>query len=351
MVLLLDNDVASRVLEMPAAVAAIEAAFSQLGAGNAAFYPLAELVAPTATDGDCYTWGSHIGAVRDPPRLAFRFKSDVTRWDETEAGTTREKFNVEPGTFMGVILLFDTTDGALLAVMNDGVIQHVRVGATAGVACDHLAREDAESVGMLGSGGMARAYLEAFDAVRDLRRLTVYSPTPANREAFAAEAAETYGLDARAVAEPAEAIRGADIAATCTNASQPVFDPAWLEPGQFLVNVRNIEITAETIERADRAVASTNEPYNTRLFGTPDERSFLQSKFDHGDQSTAHDTLGAVLAGEVPGRQDDDAIVYFDNRAAGIQFAAVGDLVYRAATEQGLGTPLPLEWFQQAVKN
>jgi ornithine cyclodeaminase/alanine dehydrogenase-like protein (mu-crystallin family) len=351
MALLLDNDTASRVLEMADAVEAIDSAFTQLGAGNAAFYPLAELVSPTTPEGDCYTWGSHIGAVRDPPRLALRFKSDVTRWESGPDGTTREKFNVEPGTYMGVILLFDTTDGALLAVMNDGVIQHARVGATAGVACDHLARDDAQSVGMLGSGGMARVYLEAFDVVRELRELTVYSPTPANRQSFAEEAAATFDIDATAVDDPAAAIRGADIAATCTNASQPVFDPAWLEPGQFVVNVRNIEVTAATIGRADRAIASTNEPYQTRLFGTAEERASLESKFDHGDQETAHDTLGAVLAGEVPARQTDDEVIFFDNRAAGIQFAAVGDLVYRRASDRGLGTVLPLDWFQQAVKN
>lgn len=351
MALLLDNDVARRVLEMADAVAAIEAAFTQLGGGNAAFYPLAELVSPTATAGDCYTWGSHIGAVRDPPRLAFRFKSDVTRWEEGPDGTTREKFNVEPGTFMGVIMLFDTTDGALLAMLNDGVVQHARVGATAGVACDQLAREDARTVGMLGSGGMAHAYLEAFDVVRDLEELTVYSPTPAHREAFADEAAASYGLDATAVDSPEQAMRGVDIAATCTNASQPLFDPDWLAPGQFLVNVRNIEIGPATTERADRTVASTNEPYQTRLFGTPEERTFLESQFDHGDQETAYDTLGEVLAGAAPARRDDDEVIFFDNRAAGIQFAAVGDLVYRAAAERGLGTALPLDWFQQDVKN
>jgi len=351
MVLLLDNDVTERVLDMADAVPVIEDAFTQLGTGNAAFYPLAELVSPTAGAGDCYTWGSHIGAVRDPPRLAFRFKSDVVRWEESAAGTTREKFNGEPGTFMGFVLLFDTTDGTLLAMLNDGVVQHVRVGATAGVACDHLAREDATSVGFLGSGGMAHAYLEAFDAVRDLTELRVYSPTAEHREAFAREAAETYDLEATAVDDPAEAARDVDVLATCTNASQPVLDPAWLTPGQFVVNVRAIEIPPAALDRFDRRLATSNEPYETRLFGTPEERAFLESKFDHGDQTTAFDTLGEVLAGAVPGRTDDEEVVYFDNRAAGLQFAAVGDLVYRRAVEAGLGTAIPLDWFQQQVKN
>lgn len=351
MPLLIDNDSSHRLLAMPDAVAAIEDAFRQLGSDGAAFYPLAELVSPTSAAGDCYTWGSHIGAIRDPPRLAFRFKSDVTRWNESPAGTTREKFNGTPGTFMGFILLFDTTDGTLLAMLNDGVIQHVRVGATAGVACDRLARADADTVGMLGSGGMARSYLRAFATVRDINRLRVYSPTEANREAFAEEAREQLDIDASAVDDPLSAMQGADIAATCTNASQPVFDPDWLDDGLFLVNVRNIEIATTTLDQVDRTIGTTNEPYQTRLFGTPDERAFLEEQFDHGDQTTAFDTLGDVLAGEVPARKDDEETIFFDNRAAGIQFAAVAALVHERASERGLGTAIPLDWFQQDVKN
>ena len=198
---------------------------------------------------------------------------------------------------------------------------------------------------------MAHTYLEAFSVVRDLASLSVYSPTRDHREAFADEAERRYGLDATAVDEPAAAMAGVDIAACCTNASQPVYDPAWLEDGLFLVNVRNVEVDPSTVDRADRAIATTNEPYQTRLFGTAEERERLTARFDHGHQDTDYDTLGAVLDGSVPGRGDDDEVVFFDNRAAGIQFAAVADLVHRRAAARGLGTEIPLAWFQQDVRN
>lgn len=351
MALLIDNDAAERLLETGDTLDAIEEAFIHLGGGDAAFYPLAELISPTAEQGDYYAWGSHIGAVRDPPRLAFRFKSDVLSWAERDGNVTREKFNVEPGTYMGFILLFDTRTGELLGLLNDGVVQHARVGATAGVACDRLAREDAATVGVLGSGGMARTYVEAFCHVRDIETVTAYSPTERHREAFAEWVRTDLDVEATAVDDPEAAVTGVDIAATCTDASQPVYEAEWLSPGTFLVNVRNVEIPAAAVEAADRRIATTNRAYRTEILGSDEERAAYEEKADHGDQDTDFPTLGAVLAGNAPGRRDDDESIFFDNRAVGIQFAAVADLVYERAVDRGLGTAVPLEWFQQGVRN
>lgn len=348
---LIDNDVAERVLTMDAALDRIETAFEQEGRKQATFYPLQQLVMPTAREGDAYAWGHHVGAIRTPPRLAFRFKSDVIQWHETDDGYTREKFNVQPGTFMGYVLLFDASDGELLGLLNDGVIQHVRVGATAGVACDQFARRDASAVGILGSGGMATVYLEAFAAVRDLDRVAVYSPTPDHREDFAETMSAALDCTVEAVADPADAVGGADIVATCTNAEQPVIEPEWLDDGAFLTNVRAIEIPQQVIDDVDRRYATTGEPYETRVLGDSDERETLSDRTGHGAKPTSFPTLGDVLTGRDPGRQDPVETIYFDNRAVGIQFAAIGDLVYREATARGLGVEIPLSWFQQSTRN
>ena len=78
----------------------------------------------------------------------------------------------------------------------------MRVGATAGVAANYMARENARSVGMFGSGGMARTYLEAFVKVRKIDYCRVYSPTPAHREAYAAEMSDKLDIDVVAVDSP-----------------------------------------------------------------------------------------------------------------------------------------------------
>ena len=87
----------------------------------------------------------------------------------------------------------------------------MRVGADSAIGTDLAAREDARVLGMLGSGGMARTHLEALLQVRPLERVQVYSPTRANREAYAAEMRERYGLEVVAVDEPRDAFRGADV--------------------------------------------------------------------------------------------------------------------------------------------
>lgn len=351
MTLLIDNRVAEQVLEMSDAIEAIEDAFTQHGRGQAEFYPLQQLAMPTDREGDAYVWGHHVGAVRDPPRLAFRFKSDVTEWVNHGGSTTREKFNVERGTFMGFILLFDASSGELLGLLNDGVVQHVRVGATAGVGCDQFARQDAETVGMVGSGGMAEVYLEAFDAVRDLSEVRVYSPTPEHRESFAREMSEELDIAVEAVEDPETAVDGADIVSTCTDASQPVIEAEWLDDGTFLTNVRSLEIPAAAIDAADRRYATTNEAYVSRLVGDADERAYLQPRVGHGDHDTAFPTLGDALCGRGDVREDPNEVIYFDNRAVGFQFAAVGDLTYREARETDLGVEIPLSWFQQSMRN
>lgn len=352
MATLIDNDVTQRVLEMDEAVDAIESAFTQLGERDAAFYPRTDIVAPTAEDGDYYVWGSLLGAIREPPRLAFRFKSDILQWQDHGDHVTEEKFNMEPGTFMGFIQLFDMSTGELLGLLNDGALQHVRVGATAGVACDQLAREDASTVGVLGSGGMARTYVQAFDVVRDIDEVKVYSPTVENRETYAEEMGAELDADVRAVESAEAAVRDVDIAATTTDASEPVYREEWLEDGLFLVDVRSIEVEDDAAEAADRVLGTAREGYMNRVIGSDaDQERYMSNRGVSGFEDHDYPTLDEVLAGEAPGRQSDSETIYYHNRSAGIQFAAVGDLVYEAASEAGLGTEIPIEWFQQDIRN
>ena len=91
-------------------------------------------------------------------------------------------------------MLFSTRNGAPLAMMNDGILHHLRVAAGAALGLRYLAREDSSVIGMLGSGGMARAYLPAFCAVRKITKVKVYSPTKSHREIFAEEMTKELGI-------------------------------------------------------------------------------------------------------------------------------------------------------------
>lgn len=357
---LINNDVTRRVLETADAVEVVEDAVTQLANDEATFQPRTDIVSPVTESGgdyewddepEWYTWGSLLGAISDPPRLAFRFKSDVLSWETVDETLVESKYNVEPGTFMGFVLLIDSSTGELIGLLNDGELQHVRVGATAGVAADHLAREDAERVGILGSGGMARTYLEAFETVRDIEYVTVYSPTTENREAYAAEMSDRLGVDVEAVDNPEDAVADVDIAAACTDTRSPVYFEDWLSSGVFVTNTVPTELSDETYETADRVVTTDNRPFQRYVIGDETDDQRYTQRHPEWFEQRDYQTLGDVLTDDCQGRRHEAETIVYDNISAGIQFAAVGNLVYERAKERDLGTEIPLSWFQQDIRN
>src|SRR5438270_14091645 len=180
--LYLSNSDVQSVLDMPATLDALRAGYADLARGDAAYIPRIDIYAPTGREEDYYRWGSMTGVCRTTGIVAIRIKSDVVYWTEEK---TEEKYCIEPGTYSGIILCYSIRDGKPLAMMNDGYLQHMRVGACAGLGADALARPEAEIVGIIGSGGMARTYLESFAQVRKLRQVKVYSPNKAHRTAYA----------------------------------------------------------------------------------------------------------------------------------------------------------------------
>jgi len=111
------------------------------------------------------------------------------------------------------------------------------VGGGAGIGVKHLSRENSSIVGMLGLGGMARTFLEAFLAVRPIKTVKVYSPTKDHRERFAREMSAKHNIDVIAVDLPEEAVRSVDVLSTCTDSMVPTVRPEWLEPGIHLAHL------------------------------------------------------------------------------------------------------------------
>ena len=126
------------------------------------------------------------------------------------------------GRYCGLVWLVDIQNGEPVAILNDGHLQHLRVAGDAAIGVKLLSRPLSHRVGMLGSGGMARSFVEAFTKVRPIDTVTVYSPTKENRERYAREVAEELGITVTAVDDPHEAYRNADILAACTDSAVEV---------------------------------------------------------------------------------------------------------------------------------
>ncbi|KTG08328.1 ornithine cyclodeaminase [Haloprofundus marisrubri] len=235
--------------------------------------------------------------------------------------------------------LFDADSGEPLALLDGASMNPFKTGAAGGVAVDALAREDAASVAIIGSGAQARGQLRAVAAVRDIDTVWVYSPTKENRESFAGEMDRLLDASVAAVASSAAAVEGADVVVTATNASEPVFDGDLLEPGthvtamgQYSANKREVDTT--TIERAKYVP-------DLRDRATRDAGSFLHA-MEEGvvTEDDIYAELGDVVAGEVPGRENDEEITLFDSGGTGIETVAAAYMLYEKAREEGLGTSI-----------
>ncbi|WP_137291656.1 ornithine cyclodeaminase family protein [Natronorubrum halophilum] len=232
--------------------------------------------------------------------------------------------------------VFDAESGAPLALLDGASMNPHKTGAAGAVGVDVLARAESDTLAIIGSGAQARGQLRATATVREFSDVRVYSPTPENREAFAADFDEALEATVRAVDSSEAALSGADVVITATKASEPVFDGDDLEPGthvtamgQYSPDKRELDTT--TIERA------TYVP-DLRERATFDAGSFV-IPLEEGavTEDDIHAELGEVVAGVKPGRTSDDEITVFDSGGTGIETVAAAYMLYERANEEGLG--------------
>src|SRR5437870_8999534 len=201
MPLFLNNDDIEKVITMKDTMEALEILYRELGEGKAVAAPRSDLHVPTAAAKNAEAPTAHYlksmsGASPHFGTASLRFSSDIVTWRPAGDGIRREKLPTLPGDrWLGIVLLFSSANGELLAIMNDGVLQRMRVGGANGVATKYLARENAETGGLIGSGWQAGTPVIAVCEARRVKKIKVFSPTRANREKFARETSETVEVD------------------------------------------------------------------------------------------------------------------------------------------------------------
>ena len=344
------------LLDMEAVLSALEPVYADLADGGAASIPRADLIAGHGRRSDAvHGLKTMSGSVPRYQVAAVRINSDVVHWPEQHGQRRRVKLPAADGRWVGLVLLFDMATGTPLAIFPDGYVQRLRVGATNGLGTKYMAREDAHALAVLGSGWQAGAQVAAHCAVRPIDRVTVYSPTPERREAFARDLSSRMAIPVLAVGSAAEAVAGADIVACATNALGVVVDVDSLAPGMHVTSIRAQEIAPEIYRRADAIAVHTAIGRPQHIFvnageAVPDLAAGWQdpalAEFDWAGMPT----LDELVAGRVTGRRSaEDVTVFVNNIGVGMQFAAVGATLLERARQEGRGHELPDAWFTQTV--
>jgi ornithine cyclodeaminase/alanine dehydrogenase-like protein (mu-crystallin family) len=233
-------------------------------------------------------------------------------------------------------------------------MQRMRVGATNGLGIKYLAREDARSLAILGSGWQAGAQLMAACAVRNIEAIRCFSPNADHCKAFATSMSAMLGTDVVPVTQPEDAISSADIVMCATNSVDNIFFERWIEPGMHLSSIKLPEIELSAIKRADRLVIHTRDAkpmhVTSKDLAVPERAQNRGWALGAGIDFDRTPMLADLIVGSASGRRSEREVTCFlNNLGMGYQFAAAGAIVYRKAKENSLGHELPTEWFTQDV--
>jgi ornithine cyclodeaminase len=244
-------------------------------------------------------------------------------WAHTEGGATP------------LLVLFDAKDGALVAVIEAFALGQLRTAAVSGVATEALAPRDARELALLGCGKQALPQVAAVAAVRELRRVRAWSPSPERRAAFAGRASEELGLEVVAAPSAAAATEGAPIVTTVTRAKEPFLGSAMLAPGAHVnaigaIALERAELLHDVFPRVRAAVADA--PAQVRAFSR--EFRLWLGEADAAWRRVA--PLASVVAGIVAESEQGD-LTLFKAMGMGISDVALGTEVLRRARAAGQG--------------
>jgi len=237
--------------------------------------------------------------------------------------------------------LFDAHTGEPIAVLDGSQFNPLKTGAVGAVGVDALAREDASTLAMLGSGPQARSQLRAISTVRSLETVWVYSPTSEHREAFAGQMTEALDAAVAAVASSAAAVEAADIVVTATNADEPVVDDDRIADGAHITAMGQYHPDKRELEA--KTVARSRYVPDLRARVSQDAGSFLKA-LETGavSEGHVHAELGDVVASDAPGRESTDQITIFDSGGTGLETVAATAMLARRARDAGRGTEMEL---------
>jgi ornithine cyclodeaminase len=310
-------------LDLPA-IDIVERAFAALASGNVVMPPILSMAIAEA-NGEVDVKTAYI-----PGFDGFAIKVSPGFFDNPKLGLP---------SLNGLMILFSAKTGLVEALLLDnGYLTDIRTAAAGAVAARHLAPGNVETAGVIGTGVQARLQMEAAHLVRPFSGLLVWGRDEEKARGCAADLGARLGVQAEAVADPAELVAASQLVVTTTPAEHPVLRAEWLHPGLHVTAMGSDQAGKNEIDPAALAKADLyvcDRVSQCELLG--ELRSAIAAGTWHGG---APPELGEIVAGERPGRVSDDQITICDLTGTGAQDTAIANYAVEAGRRSGSGSSI-----------
>lgn len=242
---------------------------------------------------------------------------------------------------LATILLFDPDTGSLIAMMDGRFITEARTAAVSAVTARFLARPNASTLALIGSGVQARSHLEALTHVRQITDVRVWSPRPQSREQFIDDMSPRVPIPIRNCETAQAAVAGADLIVLATASKTPVVESDWVSDGAHVMCVGACR--PDQREMAPALVKRGRLYVDSRAAALVESGDVVMNIADKlFDASHLRGEIGELVLGRVPGRASDSDVTIFKSLGMAVEDVVAADLVFRRASETGAGTELTL---------
>ncbi|MBV0925791.1 ornithine cyclodeaminase family protein [Halomicroarcula limicola] len=322
--LLLGSDDVTEHADLRAVIDAVESAFAADARGDT-IMPAKSYIDLPQYNGDFRSMPAYVNA--------GEWDAAAVKWVNVHPDNPTDH---DLPTVLGTLIYSDPETAFPLAVMDGTVLTRLRTGAAAAVATDHLAIEDARSLGLVGAGTQAYTQLEAIAAVRDIEEVVVADRDEAKQRAFGERFGDRFDVRPGSIEDAA----ACDVLSTITPVESPIVEREWLGERTH-VNAIGADAAGKhehddrTLLDAKLVIDDYEQCTHSGEINVPWSEGTLTEDDLYGE-------LGSVVAGDLAGREPDDGITLFDSTGLAIQDVAAAHVTYERATEGGGGTPFSL---------
>jgi len=237
-------------------------------------------------------------------------------------------------TIQGIVTVYDTENGQLLALIDSIELTIIRTGAATAVAAKYLAKADAKTATIIGCGAQGRISLKMLMKVRQLETVYVYDTDRANAEKLAVDFSDAQ-VSMVVVDNFRQAVYTSDICITCTTSKKPILGSKHIAPGTFVAAVGS--------DNEDKQELEPNVLASGKLVADVIEQCATIGELHHAlvagamTRDDVHAELGEIISGKKPGRTSAEEIIIFDSTGIGLQDVAAASIVYEKAVDKGMG--------------